>query len=131
MRCRLLSTVLTVVVPLAALAGCATQPTEAVSQEPNLTNYVNQPSSTDLSCREAGAAVNDAAPDDSAKSDQIYLTLLACESVDAWITTMAENPTAFGSSGVSRESLEMRLQSACAGAEETPVCADLARLYTE
>lgn len=90
---------------------------------PDIEVYPNKPASTDLSCTDAVAAAA-AVPGAEDNNDEVYVTLIACNSVDEWGTAVVANPGVFAMSSVPSSEIDFYTMIVCSGADETPVCTD-------
>lgn len=90
---------------------------------PDIEVYPNKPTSTDLSCIDAVATAA-AVPGAEDNNDEVYVTLIACSSVDEWGAAVVANPGVFAVSSVPPSEIDFYAMIVCSGADETPVCSD-------
>ncbi|MGS0560102.1 hypothetical protein [Microbacterium aurugineum] len=90
---------------------------------PDIEIYPNKPTSTDLSCIDAVAAAA-AVPGAEDNNDEVFVTLIACDSVEEWGAAIVANPGVFAVSSVAPSEIDFYTMIVCSGAEETPVCTD-------
>jgi hypothetical protein len=87
--------------------------------------YPVKPAATTLTCEEAMAAAANV-PGAMVNNNEIYVSLLACASVDEWGSALVSYPMAFGMTRVAAGEIMDYADIACYGASETPVCMDAA-----
>ncbi|MFA4895533.1 hypothetical protein [Microbacterium sp.] len=90
---------------------------------PDIEVYPNKPTSTDLSCADAVATAA-AVPGAEDNNDEVYVTLIACNSVEEWGAAVVANPGVFAMSSVPSSEIDFYTKIVCSGADETPVCSD-------